>query len=148
MRYDSREGECSYAPRDPEIPGSIASLRGQSGAPVRVRSLEGKYLPARAHPPVNQRMAWRGVQAARWDRGVGAWLLTASHGGEPTCMAHLDVLAGEQRVGTDGVAPRGGDRPHFPRAARRQVLMGRNGEWWPIWLFLLFFFYVSFSFYF
>jgi hypothetical protein len=32
VRYDSREGECSYAPRDPEIPGSIASLRGQSGA--------------------------------------------------------------------------------------------------------------------
>ena len=36
--YDPREGGSSYAPRDPEIPGSIASLRGQSGAPVRASS--------------------------------------------------------------------------------------------------------------
>ena len=47
--YDPREGDSSYAPRDPEIPGSIASLRGQSGAPVHARSLEGKHLLARAH---------------------------------------------------------------------------------------------------
>jgi hypothetical protein len=58
--YDHRESDSSYAPRDPGIPGSIVSLRGQSGAPVRARSLEGKYLLARAHLPANQRTARRG----------------------------------------------------------------------------------------
>jgi hypothetical protein len=67
--YDPSEGGSSYAPRDPEIPGSIASLRGQSGAPVRARSLEGKRLTVRAQLVVPERGQRRDKES------VGEWEL-------------------------------------------------------------------------